>query len=100
MNILSTITKDEDLKVAVVKYNKDGCGYNYKFYPEIIKDLKEGDVVVVVNKDGTTHIVTVCKIMDYSDNASCWVVDKLDVVRIKQNYYKQEGIQANINIGE
>ena len=96
MNILNTVTKDENLKIVVVK-DKVGCEYNYKFYPKVIKNIQKGDVVVVVNKDGTTHLATVCKIKKYSNNASCWVVGRINVKKAKQNYYKQEHMLLDID---
>lgn len=100
MNILSTVTKEENIKVAKVKHCPHGQMYNYKFYSEVIGDLNVGDEVIVVNKDGSTHIAKVHEITDYSDNASCWVIYKLDVKKLKQNYYKQKSIELNIKIGE
>lgn len=98
MNILDTVTKDENLKIAVVKFNEGSrYKYNYKFYPKVITNIKKGDVVVVINKDGNTSLATVCKIKKYSNNASCWVVGRINVKKAKQNYYKQEHMLFDVD---
>lgn len=97
MNILDTVTRDENLKIAVVKFNDSEYKYNIKFYPEVIKNVKKGDVVVVLEKDGETNLGTVCKIKKHADDASGWVVGRINVKKAKQNYYKQEHMLLDID---
>lgn len=97
MNILDTVTKDENLKIAVVKLNDNGYKYNCKFYPKVIKNVKKGDVIAVLDKDGDTNLGTVCKIKKHADDAPYWVVGRINVKKAKQNYYKQEHMLFNVD---